>query len=106
MVLALRPGADFVWPNGFAVSLTTNLRADQTRTGIFSVVASRAGHVTTVIPLRVTARGLPTPRPQIEVKHRPFSGTVFHFSDGGYAGGAYQNASFREGGDLSAGVGC
>ena len=95
-------GADFVWPNGFAVSLTTNLRADQTRTGIFSVVASRAGHVTTVIPLRVTARGLPTPRPQIEVKHRPFSGTVFHFSDGGYAGGAYQNASFREGGDLSA----
>ena len=95
-------GADFVWPNGFAVSLTTNLRAGETRAGIFSVVASRAGHVTTVIPLRVTARGLTTPRPEIEVKHRPFSGEVFDFKSGGYAGGAYQNATFREGGDLSA----
>ena len=99
---AFETGADFVWPNGFAVSLTTSLPAGQTRVGRFSVVASRAGDVTTTIPLRVTARALPAPRPEIEIKPRPFSGDVFNFSDAGYAEGAYQNASFREGGDLSA----
>ena len=99
---AFETGADFVWPNGFAVSLTTSLRAGQTRVGAFSVVASRAGDVATTIPLRVTARAPAAPRPEIEVKPRPFSGTVFYFADAGYAEGAYQNASFREGGDLSA----
>ena len=99
---AFETGADFVWPNGFAVSLTTSLRAGQTRVGAFSVVASRAGDVATTIPLRVTARAPAAPRPEIEVKPRPFSGEVFNFSDAGYAGDAYQNASFREGGDLSA----
>ena len=99
---AFETGADFVWPNGFAVSLTTSLRAGQTRVGAFSVVASRAGDVATTIPLRVTARAPAAPRPEIEVKPRPFSGTVFYFADAGYARGAYQNASFREGGDLSA----
>ena len=99
---AFETGAEFVWPNGFAVSLTTSLRGGQTRVGAFSVVASRAGDVATTIPLRVTARALAAPRPEIEVKPRPFSGEVFNFKDAGYAGDAYQNASFREGGDLSA----
>ena len=91
---AFETGADFVWPNGFAVSLTENLHAGETRVGSFSVVASRAGHAETTIPLRVTALALATPRPEIEIKHRPFSGAVFDFSDAGYAEGRLSERKF------------
>ena len=94
-------GAEFVSPNGFAVSLTTAARPGGEVFGKFEVVASRAGHAETTITLGVTVRALTAPAPVIGVKAGRFSGTVFHFSDDGYAGGVYRNAKFREGGVLS-----
>ena len=57
-------GADFESPQGFAVSLTTALPPSGSRTGVFEVVAARAGRAETTVTLRLEVAAMSPPPAQ------------------------------------------
>ena len=105
---ALPLNAEFVSPEGFAVSLVAPPPPGGVAVARFAVTATHLEFDEDVISLALTIRALAPPPPPV-VPPRPapfFDENIFDFAASDYQGGVYKNAAFAElaGGFESAGL--